>query len=161
MDINDKKNLEYIEKIITEGDILVDVGANQGLYTSFFLNKIGATGKIISVELHPTTFGTLSEKFLENKNVITMNRAVSDVDGYIEYFAGVDSYTNNIIGHDMSFKKNSKIGDIESVRLDTLLKEMESIKLVKIDVEGAEHMVLEGMSGIVNIVENIFVTLQD
>ena len=49
------------------------------------------------------------------------------------------------------------MGEIESIRLDTLLKHEEKIKLIKIDVEGAELLVLDGIKNIIDKVEYILV----
>jgi FkbM family methyltransferase len=49
------------------------------------------------------------------------------------------------------------MGKTESIRLDTFLKYIEHINLIKIDVEGAELMVLEGLENIINKVDYILV----
>ena len=51
MDNNDLKNFEVLSQIITEGDILVDVGSNYGDYTDFFKSKLNGTGTIYSIKV--------------------------------------------------------------------------------------------------------------
>ena len=143
MDSNDLKVMSKISNLINVEDILVDIGANNGLYTEFFNNKTNGTGKIYSVELHPNTFKGLEEKFKINNNILVFNNAICDKNEMIDFYAGNDSCTNNIIGHDMSFKPNQKIGQIQGITLDELLKNENKIKLIKIDVEGAELSVLK------------------
>jgi len=157
MDAHDLKNLELLSSIIKEGDILVDVGANHGTYTDFFKNKLGNTGKIYSIELHPTTYNNLKRKYINDNNVIVINKAISNIDGEIPYYQGDGDCLHNILGHDVNFKINNKIGTIQSSRLDTILKDVEKIDLIKIDVEGAEYMVLEGIKNISNKVNYILV----
>jgi len=157
MDSNDLKNFEVLSQLITDGDVLVDVGSNYGDYTDFFKNKLNGTGIIYSIELHPKTYNQLKSKFENDKNIKTFNYAVCDVDGEIEYFEGKDAWTNNIIGHDMSFTKNESLGKIQGITLDSLLENEKKIKLIKIDVEGAEKLVLNGMKKIINNVENILI----
>lgn len=157
MDINDIKTINTFSTIIEENDVLVDVGANQGDYTEKFMIFLNGTGKIYSIELHPSTFKVLKNKFSNNSNVEILNYGVTNVDKVITYYQGVDSCTHNIIGHDMSFKKNNPLGEIQGIRLDTLLKNESKIKLIKIDVEGAEFSVLQGISGILNKIDYIFV----
>jgi FkbM family methyltransferase len=157
MDNNDLKNFEVLSQIITEGDILVDVGSNYGDYTDFFKSKLNGTGTIYSIELHPETYNQLKSKFENDQNIKTFNYAVCDIDSEIEYFKGKDAWTNNIIGHDMSFTKNESLGKIQGITLDSLLKNENKIKLIKIDVEGAEKLVLNGMKKIINNVENILI----
>ena len=146
MDSNDLEILKKIDKLITYDDILVDVGANNGNYTEYFNKKLNNSGRIYSVELHPNTFEVLKTKFSNFSNILLFNNAICNKNELIDYYSGVDSYTNNIIGHDMSFNENKKIGQIQGITLDELLKNEEKIKLIKIDVEGAELLVLNGMT---------------
>ena len=154
---NDIKNFEILSEIIEESDVLVDVGSNYGDYTEFFKTKLGGTGHIYSIELHPETYQHIESKFKNDQNIKTFNYAICDVDGEVEYFKGKDAWTNNIIGHDMSFTKNQSLGKIQGITLDTLLKDEKKIKLIKIDVEGAEKLVLKGMKTIINNVDNILI----
>lgn len=155
MDHNDLKNIEYIKDYLTENSVVVDVGAHTGGYTDFFLSKLNEFGKIYCVELNPQNFKTLTNKYSNYSNVFLYNKAVSDVDGQINYYEGTDSYTYNIIGHDMNLNKNNIIGLIDSIRLDTLLRDEKEIDLVKIDVEGAEYSVLRGLGKVVDNIKNI------
>jgi len=157
MDSNDIKVNEFLRQFINENDVLVDVGANNGTYTEFFKYQLNGTGKIYSLELHPKTFLNLKNKFSNDLNVVCFNVAVSNEDGECTYFSGKDSFTHNIIGHDMDYKPNSSLGTIKSIRLDTLLNDETEIDLIKIDVEGAEYLVLEGISGIINKTKHILV----
>jgi len=155
MDYNDKLNMSFIKDLIEEGDILVDVGACLGDYTKFYIDKLGTTGLIYSLELYPSTYNRLNDRFKNHENVIVLNLAASDVDGEVALYKGIDEYTNNIIGHDMNFKPNQQEGKIASTRLDTLLKRHNRIKMVKIDVEGAEYRVLKSMKGIIRNIDYI------
>lgn len=157
MDYNDKIVMDKIKDLISESDVLVDIGANKGDYTDFFINTTGNKAKIYSVELHPTTFSDLLNRFSGNKNVILCNNAVCDKNELVDFYSGRDSYTNNIIGHDMNFKSNDKIGQIQGVTIDELLKNEDKIKLIKIDVEGAELLVLKGMINTFNKLDYLLI----
>jgi FkbM family methyltransferase len=157
MDDHDKKNFEFIKEYINKNDILVDVGANEGDYTNFFKDILNDTGKIYSIELVPSIYNSLFNRFKNNDNITILNNAVSDIDDVIVYYKGETEFTNNIIGHDMNFKSNPSAGEIESIRLDTLLSEHDEIKLIKIDVEGAEFLVLNGMKNIINKIKYVLV----
>ena len=157
MDAHDLKNLELLKSIINKGDTLVDVGANHGTYTDFFKSRLEKTGKIYTIELHPTTYNFLKDKYKNDDNIIIFNKAISNIDGQIPYYQGDGDCLHNILGHDVNFKINNKIGFIESYRLDTILKDVDKIDLIKIDVEGAELMVLEGIEKIINKVNYILV----
>lgn len=157
MDHHDSKNFILLSNIISEGDVLVDVGAHLGTYTDFFLSKLGNTGKVYSLELSQKTYLSLSKKYVNKNNIILLNKAVSDIDGDIDFYEAHDSHLNNIMGHDVLYNKHNVKGKTESVRLDTLLKNEQKIKLIKIDVEGAEHFVLLGLENIIDRVDYILV----
>lgn len=157
MDHNDLKNFDFLQSFIEKGDILIDVGANYGDYTDFFLKNLENTGKIYSFELDPETTNVLKNRFENNSNVEIHNKAVSNENSIINYYKGNDAWTNNIIGHDMNFKENPIGGQVESIRLDTFLSKEDSIKLIKIDVEGAEKLVLEGLENIISKTKYILV----
>ena len=157
MDHHDSKNFLLLSTLISENDVVVDVGAHSGTYTNFFKNILKNTGKIYSVELSKKTYESLTRKFSDNENIILINKAISDIDGEIEYYEAPDSHLNNIMGHDVHYKKHQTKGKISSIRLDTLLESEKNIKLIKIDVEGAEHFVLNGLEKIIDRVEYILV----
>src|ERR1051326_1450100 len=53
----------YVPK---EGDTIIDVGAGTGWETLFFSKRVGPSGRVISIEAHPTTFRCLSKLCREN-----------------------------------------------------------------------------------------------
>lgn len=146
LDNNDLVVIELLKNTLVPGNVLVDVGANYGEYTNFFKNILKETGKIYCIELDPETFNHLENKFKQDKNIILVNKAISDKNSIIDYYKGNDAWTNNIIGHDTSYNKNNKKGTIESITLDELLKDEKHIDFIKIDVEGADLLVLSGMT---------------
>ena len=145
MDNNDIIVMKYLKDNLEPNGIFVDVGANYGIYTHFLKTILKDTGKIYAIELDPTTFESLKSNFNNQSNVLCINKAISNQDSIIDYYMGNDAWTNNIIGHDTNFKQSSKKGKIESITLDTLLKEEEKIDFIKIDTEGADLLVLLGM----------------
>jgi hypothetical protein len=157
MDIHDIKNFKTLSSIIKKNDVLVDVGANMGDYTDFFKKNLDGTGKIYSIELSKNSFDVLVNKYKNDGNIIPLNYAVSNTNNMIPYYEGKHHCLNNILGHDVLFNENKKVGEIQSVRLDELLKDEKEINLIKIDVEGAEIMVLEGIRGIIDKINYILV----
>ena len=142
MDHHDVKNFEYLSKLLNESSVVVDVGAHLGVYTNFFTQIIKDGCKIYSIELNPSTFSRLQNTFNANKNVILLNKAVSDTNSVIDFYHdGGHTQTTNILGFDANRNINNKIGSIESIRLDTLLNKE----------------VLEGLSGVVSKVKHLLV----
>lgn len=146
MDHHDIKNFEILKKLslINLGDTVVDVGACHGTYTSFFLDRLGATGKVYCIELMPQTYSRLEMRFGHFKNVEFINAAVSDTTGRETIYMSDASEMNNILG-----KHGHKVGEVVSITLDELLFNEKEISLIKIDVEGAELKVLHGMKDVI------------
>lgn len=140
MDHHDSKNFHFIKNLVKPGDIFVDVGACHGIYTGFILNNFGSSVNIYTIELMQETFNKLENRFSSFKNVTLINAAVSDKDGVEDLYSCDTPERNNILG-----KFGSKASEVKSIKLDTLLADQEEISLIKIDVEGAEKKVLDGM----------------
>jgi len=157
MDQHDYKNMLLLDRIqcMNRGDVLVDVGACRGTYTRYFSNKLLHTGKLYCIELSPVNFKRLQGDFSDYDNIEFVNAAISDSDGSLNYYEGYTSETHNILGHDASYRSNKGVGTIQSIKLDTLLKDEGDIKLIKIDVEGAENKVLRGMKEVAKRTEYI------
>jgi|TARA_R110000824_G_scaffold4975_1_gene23309 FkbM family methyltransferase len=158
LDHNDKVCLTHISKIINfNDDVVVDVGANLGEYTEYFSSCLKGSGTIYSIELHPNTYQSLLSRFSTKPNIKIFNNAVSDTNGEITYYLGIDSFQHNIIGHDMGYKDRPVGGTVEAITLDSLLANEDKVRLIKIDVEGAELSVLKGMSSTINKTDYILV----
>jgi 23S rRNA U2552 (ribose-2'-O)-methylase RlmE/FtsJ len=119
---------ELLKKEIKKGDVVVDVGASVGYYTLLFAKLVGENGKVFSFEPDPTKFSILQKNVSLNNfsNVILENRFISD---------------------------NSKKEDsnVYSSLDDYFYNNIESIDLIKMDIEGAEVLALKGM---VKILQN-------
>lgn len=145
MNFNEHHVINLLSPYLEKNQIYVDIGANIGVYTEFFLKELKGTGKVYSIELFPQTCELLSSKYGHWQNLQIINCAANDFDGTVPFYYGVDDSTHNIIGHDCEFKKNQLAGEIKSMKIDTLLSQEDHIRLIKIDVEGAEISVLKGM----------------
>ena len=152
MDHHDIKNFQLIQEqsLIKLGETVVDVGACHGAYTGFFNQVLGATGSIYCIELMPQTFSFLEMRFGHIENIHFVNAAVSDRNGTEAIYACDSNEMHNIVGN-----TGVKVGDINSITLDNLLKDEEEISLIKIDVEGAELKVLHGMTDVIKRTKTI------
>lgn len=156
MNFNERHIFELLKPYIEKNKVCVDVGANVGAYTEFFLEQLNDTGKVYSIELVPETYQLLSSKYGHQRNIQIINCAASDVDGTVQFYYGVDNTTHNIIGHDCDFNKNELAGEIKSLKIDTILSGENQIRLIKIDVEGSEISVLKGMKETLQKTDFIF-----
>lgn len=136
--------LDYLQKFVGPGDFFVDVGANIGLFT---LKAAPKAARVVSVEPGDEAGQQLSANVALNgfTNVEVVRKALSDEPGRAVLF-------HNPLGHDpQAFSLISDGSDagseaVELTTLDILVKEagLPRVDCIKIDVEGAEGMVIAG-----------------
>jgi len=139
----EKRFREYLRKDMA----VVDVGANLGIYT---LIAASAGCNVYSYEPAPAIFNILRDNIrvngLAETNLAHLNNmAVSNKNGSADFYI-----CENISGHSSLFgEEYGKPISVPMVSLDSHLEYLERVDIVKIDVEGAEPFVLEGMLGII------------
>ena len=138
---------EIFRQVVKEKDTVIEVGANIGTHTLIFSNLVGNKGKVIAFEPQRIVFQTLCANVSLNSktNVYAFQNAVSNQNGYL-HIPFIDyGKTDNFGG--ISLENINDGEKVEKVKLDNFLTEyfdLDSIKLIKIDVEGMEKDVLEG-----------------
>lgn len=151
----------WFKKCLVPGDIVVDVGASFGYYTTLSRYLVGNIGKVFAFEPSPIANKTIEETIIDSKitNILLFKGACGDKKGNISLFlpgAGGGGHSPSVFPSDSRFVPI----EVPVVRLDEfepLVNQEKNIKLVKIDVEGYEPNVLDGMSELIKAgrVENI------
>src|SRR5215217_2304057 len=158
---------DIIERFLPkQGDIVVDIGAHMGRYTIISSKRVGANGKVVAIEAHPSNFEMLNRNIELNRltNVIPLNYAVYSKDTKIKlYLPEVESgYTiYNTIMYNRA-RTEDKFVEVNANTLDYLLqlKGIMDINWVKIDVEGAEFEVLKGASNVLSKSKDIALLIE-
>jgi len=168
--VHEKSTTKLFKKIIKEGDVVVDVGANIGYFTLLAARLVGPKGKVFSFEPEPLNFRYLTKNIELNNysQVFAYQMAVSNKNGKTKlYLCDYDSGHHTINKYEgvkaysrgRPTRKHSV--EIETVVLDDFLKEKTNhIDVVKIDVEGAELLVIKGMEEILKKNRNIKILLE-
>lgn len=115
------------------GDLFLDVGANIGIYTIFALDR-GA--EVIAVE--PTANADRVREHLElnGYSATLVRKALADAPGTVRITEGLDSFNHLVLD-------GTEGVEVPATTLDDLLGDRTAAG-VKIDVEGAERLVLAG-----------------
>ena len=130
--VMDWPEFKFLERYLQFTDTVIDIGANIGIYV-LWISKF--TGNVIAFEPDPTNALRLQQQIdLNNLTVVVERCAVSNVNGTVGFSTGKDM-ENHIV------QDNGKC-DVRSVRLDDY--GLERIHFLKVDVEGAEILVLQG-----------------
>jgi len=149
-------------------DIAIDCGANVGKYTKH-LSKNKAT--IYAFEPNPYAFGILHERYKDKPNVHCINKGVMDEAGKMKLYLRKNSAENPVYwSTSSSFLTISKNLDYESnleIELVDLCQFIESlncqVKILKMDVEGAENKILKKLinTGVISKIDYVFVEMHD
>lgn len=134
-----------IEQNLSAGDVFVDIGANIGYDTLLASSRVGATGKVVSIEASPRTFALLQRNLAANpssSNVRAVNAAVSDKPGTLDLY---EINEGNIgAATTLASRGGTLMASVEALPLAEILKpdELARLRLIKMDVEGAEPPIL-------------------
>jgi FkbM family methyltransferase len=142
------KLTKFFIKNLKENDIFYDVGANYGFYTYLALEFCK---EVHSFEPLPDVFENLKMNLENIENVFLNQVALSDKNGkakiYLTKSSGLDaSGSSTIVEENLNahYYKFSDSLDIETTTLDNYLKNHNKPTIIKLDVEGAESLVIKG-----------------
>jgi FkbM family methyltransferase len=139
------------------GQTFVDVGANHGYFSVLAARLVGPTGHVFAFEPNPSVFEQLSEHVTRNRltNVTTERVALAEHEGALELFVSAcatNSGLSSISPRPLAFAHGSldreRRVQVRATTVDRWRRDRNvgRIDLLKIDVEGAEPLVLRGMA---------------
>jgi FkbM family methyltransferase len=140
-----------IEKILKPGDIFFDVGANLGYFSAVAANAVGNNGEIYCFDIDPRCINNLNEFKNMNPNykIYPNNIALGAKNEHINIEL-TENHTWNTILQSNKINRTGRIHNLKMITLSSFIisNKLRMPKLIKIDVEGAEHGVLSGLSDI-------------
>jgi FkbM family methyltransferase len=138
----------FIRARLGPGDTFIDVGANVGYHALLAARQVGGAGRVAAIEASPAIFRSLQVNLALNGDaggVRAVNMAASDATGTVRIHPGPDNH----LGQSTTLESRGFApgAEVPAATLADLLKphEIETARIVKIDVEGAEDRVLAGM----------------
>lgn len=143
----EQRVIELLLSSVRPGDTIFDVGANVGLYTVLLAKKTGERGRVIAFEPEERTYehlrGNLALNGLVNAQCFRM--ALGDHSGEAQL------YSSQVIGNCSLLKQPGEAGGpvvaVQVVEGDRLVdaEKLPLPRIIKIDVEGYEHSVIQGL----------------
>jgi FkbM family methyltransferase len=162
------KNREFqtvlrFQEMISPGDVVIEVGGHIGYFSVLFARQVGDTGKVHVFEPGINNLPYLQQNVAKLSQVVIHESVASSVDGFVDFWIeDLTGQNNSMIETFEGFERNlaaSGVTDrikrtqvsVKSIRLDSFVEneQLTRIDFVKIDVEGAEILVLEGARALI------------
>lgn len=143
--VSPEPEYRILPHIVKPGDWVIDVGANVGHYTKRLSELVGRSGRVLSFEPVPTTFSFLAanSSLFTHANVTLFNIAVSNKTELVGI--SVPYCSSGLKNYYLAQLTNDPSGlRVMTVSIDSL-DIAHRVSLVKIDTEGYEDVVLQGM----------------
>jgi FkbM family methyltransferase len=129
------------------GDVFIDGGANIGYYTILGSRAVASKGVVVAIEAEGSTADQLVCNLGINRitNVTVVNKAVQNNSAVDTIYLEIDSgiYGMATIAQKKSIKPSKKL-KVDATTLDQICDVYDRIRMIKLDVEGAEHSALLG-----------------
>jgi FkbM family methyltransferase len=142
----DPEEREFLRARITPRFTFIDVGANVGGYALFVAALAGPHARILAIEPQPDIFERLVYNVRQNPfgSVKALECAVTDQDGDITMFLDPANSGESSMRF-VNARRNSQSVKVATKTLATVLQEEQiaTLDALKLDVEGAEDLVLD------------------
>ena len=131
-------------------DLIYDVGFHKGEDTEFYLKK---GFRVVAIEANPTLYFAGIERFkkeVDAGRLTLLNVAIADTDGPIRFFVNPRVTEWGTISPDFA-ARNRRLGadsediTVQGLRFDRILRQFGVPYYLKIDIEGADVLCLEGL----------------
>lgn len=137
-----------MQELVQPGTCVVDIGAHIGFYTLVLSKFVGPSGRVLAFEPLPGNFSVLSENIRLNHlhQAEAVPKAVLDRSCELS----ADMFDDGPLPGSVPFStpRSSTQPHVSAVALDDFLENESAppVKFMKVDVEGAESLVLKGAS---------------
>ena len=141
-----------VRYLVKPGDLVIDIGANVGVYSKILSELVGPDGHVYSIEPFPSTFEILcyNVRKLRLDNVEPVNAAVSDSQKVVAMAIPYDSSGAETHYRASIVTQHEKKGKTEATKVQTVTIDSRfvstsgTISFIKCDVEGHELACIKG-----------------
>ena len=143
--VYEKPETKFFTAVCKTGMTFLDVGANIGYYSALAIARVGG-GKVIALEPDPENFGYLQQTVAANHptNAVCVQKAAGSAKGVATLYASTSNRGDNrMYANELA----DRAVEVEVDTVDSILDELGvgPVDLIKIDVQGFEGQVVNGM----------------
>lgn len=141
--------IKIFKRFVQNGDVVIDVGANIGVHTLALSEVVGKTGKVIAIEPYPPALNKLKNNLSGNhiNNVDILTVALSLQSGKAELTNPEGNHNEGMATLWQAKQQGNHYSyEVRLETLDNLMEQhqIESVKLIKMDIQGSEYPALRG-----------------
>ena len=147
-----------VRRLLQPGGVFIDVGANIGYFTLLAAARVGPQGRVVAFEPNPDNCELLAESIRANgfENITVHPYAVGDRPRDSLLAAGGVISNGHIL--DAPPAAAPVYRRVRVVRADDHLRDLPTVDVVKIDIEGGEPRALRGMTDLVRVHQPVIVS---
>jgi len=154
----DRAERELLRQVLFPGAVVVDAGANIGIYSEFLSRCVGPNGVVHSFEPAPENFKRLCAATRKLSNVRLSQAAVGEHSGKSELYLS-DKLNVDHRAY-LADGDSRRVVPIEMVALDDYFKPSQRVDLIKMDIQGYELHALRGANRVLQENPNIKLLLE-
>jgi FkbM family methyltransferase len=139
----------FVVRAVRPGMTVVDVGANFGYYSVLLADLIGDAGRLVAVEPNPHVAAklrkTLSINGFDGRATVREVALTQAADGKIAFFMPAGQPLNSRVVPPDSACEGGETITVGATNIDALCAKLDRVDFIKVDAEGAEAGIIEGM----------------
>ena len=150
-------------RTIRKGWKCIDIGANHGYFSVLMADAVGPSGNVLAIEPNPRLVQMLERTLSVNgfdSNTIVLQKAISNTNNQKAKLFIPRNHGINATILTQELKTDDEVIEIETITLDDLTKDWDRVDFIKIDAEGAEELIWQGMQKVLNENKNITIVLE-
>jgi FkbM family methyltransferase len=161
--ILDPAEISFLKHILRDGDYVIDVGANIGLYSLLAAQSIGSKGRVYAFEPSSKAAALLDDNIRLNgfTTIDVQHMAVSDSASMLPLYVNAQSGLTSCV---QNRTRGTIIGEetVPAIALDDFIaqRHIPKVNFLKIDVEGFEEQVLLGAVHLIAREQDIVIVVE-
>jgi FkbM family methyltransferase len=162
--VKEEGTIDWLRQYVRPGDVFLDVGANIGLYSLVAAKRVGAGGRVFSVEPHAVNVISLMQNIAANSlqdRVNVICTALHSSSGAFEfnYYSLEPGSAMSQLGETKDGYEQDFVPVMKELKLATSIDDLVARQSmpppnhIKIDVDGNERHVMQGMMNLLQSAE--------